>query len=184
VLGFEETIKAQVTQSLLTAILEDAGYLVSRLGVEERLREIKYLSKPEYDRLDLPAQLRLMPDLLVTAPDLSVAPLVEVKYRRELESNTVRRIVERLGVQFELWPGTTVVLFLSNSFWDNRGFIQDHVRAIRQQDLSMLGDEHRPMYERWMMLPMLHQAVPGLNSENYLTRSDAVAPMLTALARL
>ncbi len=183
-LGFEETIKGQVTQSLLTAMLEDAGYHVSRLGVEERLTEIKYLNKTDYDRLSLPQQLRLLPDLLVTVPDLSVAHLVEVKYRRELEPRTVRQLIERLGQQFEIWPGTIAVLFLSDSFWDDRGFIQDHVRAIRLEDLPLLGDDRRPIEERWARLPMLHQALPGLRSENYLTRSDGVSPMLIALAEL
>jgi len=183
-LGFAETIKSQVTQSLLMAMLENAGYLVSRLGVEERLAEVKYLSKPEYDRLALPQQLRLLPDLLVAAPDLSAAHLVEVKYRRQLEPRTIRQLVERLGQQFEVWPGTVVVLFQSDSLWDDRGFIQDHVRAIRQQDLSMLGDERRPIEDRWCTLPMLHQALPGLKSDNYLTRSDGVAPMLMALGYL
>jgi hypothetical protein len=63
-LGFGNVVKAQVTQTVLAAILERWGYRVSRLGVEELFGEIKYLDDTQYHALGLPKQLRTLPDLL------------------------------------------------------------------------------------------------------------------------
>ena len=183
-IGFAEMVKGQDTQSLLTAMLENAGYRVSRLGVEEQLSDVKYLDAEKYAKLELPSALRLLPDLLVAAPDLSVARLVEVKYRRRLDAFSCRALAEKLEAQFRLWPGTTVVIFLSESFWDDRGYIQDHVRGLRAADLQTLRNDLLPVSRRWEQLPMLHQALPGLKSDNYLTQADYCTSVLMALGDL
>lgn len=180
-LGFNEVIKAQVTQSLLTAMLENAGYRVSRLGVEERLAEIKYLDKHRYDALRLPVQLRLLPDLLVTDQELTVAHLVEVKHRSYWDRQTIRGLCERLQAQLSHWPGMLSVVFLSEPLWDERCYIQDHVRACRASDISMLRDDTLAPSTRWDRLPLLHHVLPGLKCDDYLTRADGVTHMVMAL---
>jgi len=79
-LRFPNLVKGQISQSLLTLLLERASYRVTRLGIEELFGEIKYIDLPQYLGLNLPLSLRYLPDLLVADGDLTKA------FLRSLES--------------------------------------------------------------------------------------------------
>lgn len=183
-LEFAAVAKAQITQSLLTAMLEQAGYHVHRFGIEERLLEIKYLDAARYAQLALAPRLRTLPDLLISASDLSVAYLIEVKFRARLRPGDMRALQTTLRQQFDHWPGLFVVLFLGESFWDGRGYVQDHVRVLRASDLDAFADERVEMARRWEALPMLHHAVAGLTFENYHGHADRITDLVRILAAI
>ncbi len=76
-------VKGQLTQSLLSALLEGAGYRITRLGIEDVFYELRLLNEKDYLALALPQTLRSLPDFVVSTKDLKEAHLVEVKFRRE-----------------------------------------------------------------------------------------------------
>ena len=91
-LHFANVVKGQITQTMLKTILERAGYRVTPFGIEELVTEIKYIDKEQYDTLDLADALRCLPDLLVADYEMTVAYLVEVKFRRTFNDITCRMI--------------------------------------------------------------------------------------------
>src|SRR3954452_3816503 len=115
-LGLGNVVKAQVTQGILTVILEHWGYRVSRLGVEELFGEIKFLDAAQYLALGLPKQLRTLPDLLVAAADLYVAHLVEVKFRKGYDEETVKDLAQEISEQRQYWPEAFVVVMIGEPF--------------------------------------------------------------------
>ena len=82
---FSNRIKGTVSEALLQAILEDAGYRIIALGVEEILREVKPLRVQQYVELNLPEVVCRLPDFFVADRDLTQWWLMEVKYRRRWE---------------------------------------------------------------------------------------------------
>ncbi len=65
-LEFTNIIKGLVTQTLLLALFERGGYRVTRMGIEELFAEVKHIDMQQYLSLNLPLQVRYLPDLLVT----------------------------------------------------------------------------------------------------------------------
>jgi hypothetical protein len=76
---FSNIIKGQVAQTLVKILLERAGYRVTRLGIEELFQEVVHLDAGQYANLNLPENLRFLPDLLVADSTIEKAFLVEVK---------------------------------------------------------------------------------------------------------
>lgn len=181
---FSSMIKGQVTQSLLTSMLVNAGYRVSRLGVEEQLPEINYMDWQTYDRLALPRELRSLPDLLVATLDVSKAFLVEVKFRREFTRPQLAGLLKQIEPQMAAWPGTVVVLFIAEPVGEPRGFVQDHVRCIRAADLKMLASDEISLPRKWASLPMLHGVFDDLRHSEYMSAADGITEMLEAMLAL
>ncbi|MBE0471931.1 MAG: hypothetical protein IBX55_20785 [Methyloprofundus sp.] len=136
----DNLIKGQVTQSMVKSILESAGYRVSRLGVEEIFTEVTHLDYKQYEELNLPIELRSLPDLLVATATIDKAWLVEVKYRAKFDEDTIKEIYNTLSTQFAKWPDTVVVLLIgSHPRAEKPGrFIQDYMRIITKQSLNEL----------------------------------------------
>src|SRR5262245_2322042 len=122
---FANLVKAQVTQSILSALLERWGYRVTRLGIEELFGEIKYVDLAKYHSLKLPDQLRTLPDLLVANLDMSRAYLVEVKFRKRFDEDTARELYGELQHQREHWPQSYAVVMIAKTFVQNGRFHQD-----------------------------------------------------------
>lgn len=114
-MDFENRLKGTVTQTLVKALLEDAGYRTIPLGVEEVIREVSVLSADEYRDLELPTVLRKMPGFFVAEPNLSNAWLVEVKYRKEWNDEARRRLGNQIREQVEAWQPLFLTVFLGNS---------------------------------------------------------------------
>ncbi len=70
-----------MSEGIVRAILDDAGYRVIDIGVEKVLREVACLTSDEYTRLNLPGALKLLPDLTVMNREQTETFLIEVKYR-------------------------------------------------------------------------------------------------------
>lgn len=51
---FSNTIKGQVSQTLIKTLLERAGYRVTRFGIEELFQEVIYMDAEQYAKLGLP----------------------------------------------------------------------------------------------------------------------------------
>jgi hypothetical protein len=104
-LPFHDVLKSQLTQTALTALLQQSGYRVVRLGIEELFSDVKAQPLAQYRKLALPLRLRCLPDLLVASPEggpnLLIerrrAILVEVKYRRRFDDGTARALYHQLG---------------------------------------------------------------------------------------
>jgi hypothetical protein len=70
---FTNLLRGRMAERILTILLERAAYRVKRFGIEELFDEVKYLDREQYKALDLPEQLRTIPDLLVTDPGVTWA---------------------------------------------------------------------------------------------------------------
>src|ERR1700680_674357 len=47
-IDFRDAVKAQITQAVLAALLERCGYRITRLGIEELFREVKFKELAQY----------------------------------------------------------------------------------------------------------------------------------------
>lgn len=127
---FRSIVKGQLTQSLLKTLMERAGYRVTRLGVEELFGEIQYLDLPQYLALNLPLNLRSLPDLLVADPNMQKAYLVEVKFRREFNEASIGSLFKSLSKQREHWQDSYAVVMIATPFVPDGRFNQDVMRVV------------------------------------------------------
>ncbi len=118
-MDFRNLLKGTITQTLIKSLLEDAGYRVIPLGVEEVVREIKALSSPEYRRLGLPAVLRCLPDFLIVDSSFKGSWLLEVKYRREWNEQARDGLKKAISKQVSVWQPLFLVVFLGASINPN-----------------------------------------------------------------
>lgn len=81
-MDYKNRLKGAITQVLLKSLLEDAGYRIVPLGIEEVLRELSSLEQEHYKQLNLPPALRKLPDFFVADMEFKKTYLVEVKYRK------------------------------------------------------------------------------------------------------
>ena len=82
-MDFTNRIKKEMTEGMVRAILEDAGYRVIDFGIEKVVREVSYMGADAYNALEFPDAMRNMPDFAVMDKDQKEKFLVEVKYRSE-----------------------------------------------------------------------------------------------------
>jgi len=136
----DNILKGQLTQSLIKTILEKAGYRVSRLGVEEVFKEVIHLELEQYLNLNLPKQLRSLPDLLVATPEVDKAWLVEVKFRKDFTWDTRKELHETLSKQFKYWENAVAILLIGEYPSKNKPgkFIQDNIRVITPDNFDIL----------------------------------------------
>jgi hypothetical protein len=153
---FSNLVKAQVTQSVLSALLVQWGYRVTRLGIEELFAEVKYIDLPKYLSLDLPPQLRTLPDLLVATLDMSQAFLVEVKFRKRFDEDVARELHLELRKQREHWPQSYAILMTAQTFVEQGRFHQDYIRVVRPTETERLIDPNLSAESRWNSLAALN----------------------------
>jgi len=154
---FGDTVKAQVTQAVISSLLERGGYRVIRLGIEEVFREIKDKGIEEYRALQLPAQLRYLPDLLVASLEANQSFLVEVKFRRRFDEGAARGLFDHLERQRRYWPDSYAVLTISEPFMARARFHQDFIRVLAPHATRRLIDERLDLRQRWQSLRPLEQ---------------------------
>ena len=111
-MDFKNRLKGSITQTLLKALLEDAGYQLVPLGIEEVVREVKSLSSSEYGSLDLPSVLKKMPDFFVASKNFEKTWLVEVKYRKRWNADTRNALKFEILEQVKSWQPIHMVIFL------------------------------------------------------------------------
>jgi hypothetical protein len=175
-------VKGQVAQGLACALLEDSGYRVSRLGVEEQHIGIKHIPWDTYRALGLPLQLRTLPDLFVTNSDSSLAWLVEVKMRSDLSRASMRQLGDSLAEQAEYWPNTHTILFVSSPTRPERGYIQDHLRVVTPSQIQVLQDMSLGVTNAWDSLSMFPDVFELVESVEFYKNTDQVVPAIRSLA--
>jgi len=114
-MNFQNRVKGAITQTLMKSLLEDAGYRVIPLGVEEVVREVRALSLPEYTNLGLPKILKSLPDFLITDESYSASWLVEVKYRKEWNERVKEELRKEIQLQVQQWQPLLLTVFLGTS---------------------------------------------------------------------
>jgi hypothetical protein len=144
-MNFASVLKGRVAESVLIALLERSGYRITRLGVEVLIDEVKHLDLQQYQQLNLPAQLRSLPDLLVADAEVEHAYLVEVKLRRRFDAETARELYATLRQQCEHWPQAYAVITLAEPMVPEGRFHQDYIRVLPLKTNEKLIN---PYYDR------------------------------------
>lgn len=109
---FSNRLKGKIAESLVKSLLEDAGYRVVPLGIEEVIREVNTKGEDEYTKLGLPKSLRCLPDFFVANEGLDSAWMLEVKFRKEWNKETRLKLEKRLLAQARLWHPLLVLVAL------------------------------------------------------------------------
>jgi hypothetical protein len=182
---FRDTVKAQITQAVLSALLERCGYRVTRLGIEELFGEVKFKELAQYRELELPVQLRYLPDLLVASLDENKAFLVEVKFRRCFDERAARSLFAAIERQRQHWPESHAVLMIAEPFVVEGKFHQDYIRVLPPHETGRLVDKSLAPRRRWERMPRLQGvfkafSAPGTNQ----ALADFVTLALKSLAGL
>ena len=140
-MNFTNIVKGQITQTLVKTLFERVGYRVTRLGVEELFYEVVHLDAKSYFNLKLPEGLRFLPDFLIAEPDISIAFLLEVKFRKRLDIDSVRNLYDALLRQKKYWPDSYCLLILGESPIEGGHFHQDYMRVITPDNLIFLNPD-------------------------------------------
>jgi len=91
-----------MTEGIVKAILEDAGYRVIDSGIEKVLRELSCLSPIEQGNLGYPDAMRRLPDFTVMNREQDQKFLVEVKYRKKWGKEIFEEVREQARLFGEL----------------------------------------------------------------------------------
>lgn len=103
-MDFRNRIAKEMTQGMVRAIFEDAGYRVIGTGIEDVLRELICLHRDEYHDLKFPDSMRLLPDMTVMDRDQKERYLIEVKYRgREWPGNIFEKAKDQAKIFGEIF---------------------------------------------------------------------------------
>ena len=111
---FANRLKGGITQTLLRTLLQDGGYRIVPLGIEEVIREVSVLPVDAYTKLSLPRVLRSMPDFFVAREDMQQTWLVEVKYRKEWNNQTRDKLGAQIREQVRAWGPLSLIIFLGS----------------------------------------------------------------------
>ena len=109
---YTSRLKGDITQVLIKTLLEDAGYHIVPLGIEEIIREVKVLTQEKYLSLSLPTSLTKLPDFFIADKDVSKACLLEVKYRNRWNDEVRRKLGQSLKPQVKEWNPLYLMIFL------------------------------------------------------------------------
>lgn len=182
---FGDAVKAQITQTVLSTLLERGGYRVIRLGIEELFGEVKSRELEQYRALHLPLPLRYLPDLLVASLEASQTFLVEVKFRRRFDERSAHALCAQLERQRRYWPESYAVLMISEPFVANGHFHQDFIRVLPPGATRLLVHEHLDPKRRWQNLPPLQHVFRKFSaSATHQALADFVTLALRSLAKL
>jgi hypothetical protein len=182
-LEFTNIIKGLVTQTLLMALFERGGYRVTRLGIEELFAEVKHIDMRQYLGLNLPLQLRYLPDLLVVELDMTNAFLVEVKFRRRFDQGAVESLYHELGKQRKHWPQSYAVVMLAEAFEREASYHQDYIRVLKPGETDLLVDTRFTLAQRWENMPHLQRVFKRFNNDKYIHDVQKSADTLTQTLR-
>lgn len=189
-MDYSNVVKGNITQSLLKSLFERAGYRVTRLGVEEVFNEIIYLDEEEYQALNLPENLRFLPDLLVAEHDLECAFLVEVKFRKVFTEKSAKSLYKELERQRKHWKDSYAVIMVAKSWADDNRFHQDYIRVVPPEETERLidtgwirqSDPSRNYECIWKALPKLNDVFREFKWNN-VNANAANADLITAIIR-
>jgi hypothetical protein len=133
---FEDRIKKEMTEGIVRAILEQAGYRVIDSGIEKFYRELSCLSANEYSNLAYPSALRKLPDFTVMDKNQTEKYLVEVKYRSDWNVSVFSDALD----QVKLFGEIVLVSIYANAPDPNE--YNSPARFIRCCRVRYLNDRH------------------------------------------
>lgn len=93
---FARRLKKEMSEGMVRAVLEHAGYVVTDTGIEKLLSGLNCLTGAAYLDLDFPLALRKLPDFVVMTPDHREKHLVEVKYRSDWNTDIFSAMREQV----------------------------------------------------------------------------------------
>lgn len=99
---FLNRIKKEMTEGIVRALLEDAGYRVIDSGIEKVIRELSCLSVTQYHNLSYPEAISSLPDFTVMDRDQKEKFLVEVKYRKVWSLALLKEIEDQVRIFKEI----------------------------------------------------------------------------------
>jgi hypothetical protein len=149
---FANRLKGAVTQVLLKALLEDGGYRIVPLGIEEVIRELTMLSEEKYKALKLPAILRKLPDFFVSDESLGNSWLVEVKYRKEWNNQTRESLGKAIRPQVADWNPLYLMVFLGSPAKQDEEIPSSWMGLLRlsivHREVCAIDNDGKP-YAKW-----------------------------------
>lgn len=172
---FANRLKGGITQGLIKALLEEAGYRVVPLGVEEVIREVSVLPIVQYMSLGLPTPLRSLPDFFISDAAMERHWLLEVKFRREWNQASRQALHDLLKPQVQVWRPLVVLVFLGvpaqNVPAGQEALPSYHMRAAKLD----IGNDG----ELWLMNGLNEQMVRWL--EATWTHMDRIQDVFTTV---
>lgn len=129
-----------MTEGIIRALLEDAGYRVIDSGIEKVIRELSCMPVLEYKGLSYPKALSLLPDFTVMDREQKSKFLVEVKYRKVWGEELFEEVKEQVRLYGEL-----VLISVNASAPDGKNYNSPH-RFLRCCRLRFEGDEYQVQY--------------------------------------
>jgi hypothetical protein len=149
---FASRLKGGITQTLLRTLLQDCGYRIVPLGIEEVIREVSVLPREDYRNLALPQVLRSMPDFFVAQEDMKKTWLVEVKYRKTWDDTVRAELGEEIAQQVKDWGPLHLIVFLGSPAKERTDLPSSWFGVLRLQwhdgVLVALGTDDKP-YASW-----------------------------------
>lgn len=147
--------KGRFAETIVSTLLEYAGYRVIRLGVEEVVSEVKASTARNEHTLQLPKQLSTAPDFLVVDPATGVTILLEVKFRAKFDDRVTASLHKILTQQAKYWPGTVSVFVCADHNENSTSnHIRNHIGCLRESDLERLIEPHEKL-SKWQRLRTL-----------------------------
>ncbi|MBB5883365.1 hypothetical protein DYQ93_20305 [Xanthomonas sp. LMG 8992] len=122
---FGNRIKKEMTEGMIRALLEDAGYRVIDSGIEKVIRELSCMTTLDYLRLGYPDALSHLPDFTVMNREQTEKFLVEVKYRSVWDKSLFDSVAEQVRIFGE------IVLVSVNASAENPQNIHSPSRFLR-----------------------------------------------------
>jgi len=181
---FVNIAKAQITQTLLSSLLERGGYRVTKLGIEELFGEIKYLDLQSYMALNLPLQLRYLPDLLVANKETNKIRMIEVKFRKRFDETSANDLFGELTNQRQYWPQSYAVIIVAEPAIPDGKFHQDYIRILEPNRTDWLIDQKFSITRRWERLAQIYHVFDDLGETKLLYNADSITPALKQLSQL
>ena len=119
---FTNRVKGNLNEILVKILLEDVGYQVVPLGIEQVASEVKALTREEYKSLGLRPQLRTLPDFLVIDRGNGCHWLLEVKYRKKWDYKTMKDMKKRLTDQAKCWGPFYLLVVLGKAGYNRKAY--------------------------------------------------------------
>ncbi|MBO9519442.1 MAG: hypothetical protein J7493_15375 [Porphyrobacter sp.] len=125
-MDFSNRLKKEMSEGIVRAVLEDAGYRVTDFGIEKLVPGLNRHTRKQYEALAFPTTIRKLPDFIVTAGDEQSKQLVEVKYRTAWQLEVLSDLREQVEAMREI-----VLVSFNASAPNPRGFIDSPARFLR-----------------------------------------------------
>ncbi|MCX0422295.1 hypothetical protein QPK06_11550 [Aeromonas veronii] len=195
---FSRSIKGSLTEQVFQCLLEDVGYRVIQIGIEESIKEIKAVSESNPNLYHKTHKgLRTLPDFLVMDEQENSSFLVEIKFRASHED--LPRLICSVKEQVLHWGDIFLVAFIGNPYHtqkdkknnihpdetptnycrvfsltkDNSGN-NFHVKEYNNQKEKYTGNYISPEKCRWLHGANIQQTFPRLRNAEDLTVAKSV----------